>query len=686
MTKRKTRLYAFLTLLIFIAFAAYSPTVHAKEKEKEEEDKTQSPYIIILNESATDSPVDHFPLKSTEVTTNINGIIAETYVKQTYTNEGDTPINARYVFPVSTDVTVHGMQMQVGNQIVTAKIKEKEEAKKEYEEAKSEGKSASLLQQQRPNVFTMDVANIMPGATASIELHYTEMITPVEGIYEFVFPTVTGPRYMAPVENKDSKKDSANETTDWVETPYLPSGETPPGEYHITVNLSTGVPISDLSCKSHDINIALENESSAQVTLADPDDYAGNRDFILKYKLTGEEIQSGLVFTEGEGENYFMLTLQPPERYTLDVIPPREYIFVLDVSGSMNGYPLDTAKELIQNLVSDLRETDTFNLILFSGTSAQMSPTSLPATKENINKAVKMINAEKGGGGTSLAPALQDALAIPADEDVARSIVIITDGYISNEQNIFDLINENMTDASFFSFGIGNAVNSYLIEGIATAGFGESFVVTDSADAKDCADRFRTYIQSPLLTNISIEYDGFEVYDVEPAVPATLFAQKPIVLFGKWKGEPAGTIRIKGKTGSQEYTEEISVEEVAVTEESDALRYLWARKRLERLTDYGSIRNDSSIKEEVTKLGLDYNMTTPYTSFIAVIDTVQNPEGRSTDVDQPSPLPLKVSNLAVSSYTAYSEPESILIVLAMAGVVCVNALLYVRKKKVRESK
>lgn len=679
------RLRAFLTLLIWIAFAAYSPTVYAKETKQQEEDKTQAPYFIILNEESPESPVDHFPLKATDVTTNISGIIAETYVRQTYVNEGDTPINARYVFPVSTNVSVHGMKMEIGNQIVTAQIKEKEEAKKEYEEAKSQGKSASLLQQKRPNVFTMDVANIMPGETASIELHYTEMITPVEGIYEFVFPTVAGPRYIAPIASDSSEKenkDNANTETDWAVIPYLPEGQTPPSEYHITVNLATGVPIGELSCKSHEIQVEKENDSTAHITLENPDDYAGNRDFILKYKLTGEEIESGLVFTEGESENYFMLTLQPPEHYTLETIPPREYIFVLDVSGSMNGYPLDTAKELIQNLVSDLRETDTFNLILFSGTSAQMSPTSLPATKTNVKKALKMINAQKGGGGTSLAPALENALAIPADENVARSIVIITDGYISNEKSIFELINDNMSNASFFSFGIGTAVNSYLIEGIATAGFGESFSVTDSADAKDCAERFRTYIQSPLLTNISVTYDGFEVYDVEPAVPATLFAKKPIVLFGKWKGNPEGTIRVTGKTGEQDYVEEISVADVAVTKDSDALRYLWARKRLERLTDYGSIRNDPSIKEEVTKLGLTYNMATPYTSFIAVIDTVKNPEGRSTDVDQASPLPLKVSNLALGGgYMTYSEPGTIFMIFAMAGVLGIHVLRLYRKKR-----
>lgn len=668
-------------ILAILTVTTHCDTAFAKENTgaaETTEEQLSAPYFIILNE---DSPVDCFPLKATDVTTNINGMIAETYVTQTYTNEGETPINARYVFPTSSTTAVHGMKMEIGNQVVTAQIKEKEEAKQEFEEAKSEGKSASLLEQQRPNVFTMDVANIMPGDTARIELHYTELITSTDGIYEFVFPTVVGPRYAS-----GSSSVSGNTTDDsWVASPYLPDGETPSGAYSITVNLSTGVPIAEVNCKSHDIAVSRISDSETRVTLANPEDYAGNRDFILKYKLTGGEIQSGLVLTSGETENYFMLTVQPPERYTPEDIPPREYIFVLDVSGSMSGYPLETAKTLIRDLVSHLRECDTFNLILFANDSIQFSEESVPAKQKYIRSALELIDEQKGGGGTALAPALTDAVSIPKEDNTARSIVVITDGYISNEMDIFDLIDQNMDTASFFSFGIGSSVNDYLIEGIAKSGLGESFVVTDPEDAEDTAGRFRTYIQAPLLTDIAITYDGFEVYDVEPSVPSTLFAQKPIVLFGKWKGDPSGTITITGRSGDQDYLKEIPVENVTVDVESEAIRYLWARTRLDRIAGYGSVRNDASVKDEITRIGLEYNMTTPYTSFVAVVDTIRNPEMKSTDVDQPLPLPLEVSNLAVGGgYTAYTEPETILLILVMAGVLFLSLLRHGKKKRICE--
>lgn len=668
MKKMKRAFSILLALLLLLTCAA---PVYAEESEQETDDRTLAPYFYVESEN---TKVDTFPLKETKVTTNINGTIAETFVTQTYTNEGTSPLNARYVFPASTKVTVHGMKMTIGNQVITAQIKEREEAREEYEEAKSEGKSASLLEQQRPNVFTMDVANVMPGDNIAIELHYTEMITPSEGVYQFVFPTVTGPRYVNP--NQETTQDSDQ----WTATPYQEDGRTAEGKYDIVVNLSTGVPITDMKCKSHSLNVDFSSETSAQLTLADPEHYAGDRDFILNYKLTGEELSSGLMLYTGEEENFFMLTVQPPERFASEDIPPREYIFVLDVSGSMYGYPLDTAKGLIKDLVSNLRKTDSFNLILFSSDIYQMSPQSLPATRKNIRAAMRLIDEQEGGGGTLLSTALESALATPANENMARNIITITDGYISDEKNVFQIIHQNLNTTSFFSFGIGDAVNRYLIDGIAKSGQGESFVVTDSADAVETASRFRTYIEAPILTDINVSYDGFDVYDVEPAAASTLFAQKPVVLFGKWRGEPEGSIRLTGRTGKEEYQKNISVTGIQPLEANQAIRYLWARSRVERLTDYGcNTRTEDAVKQEITTLGLNYSMITPYTSFIAVTDVIRNTDGTGTDVDQPLPLPSNVSNFAVGGYTVGSEPADIILAALLAGMGIIS-LLY-RKRR-----
>lgn len=675
MRKMKHRLCILFTLLLFFA---HSTTICGAQYD-DDTDATLAPYFLI---DGMDTATDSFPLKETNVSVNINGIFAETFVTQTYSNEGQEPINATYVFPASSRVTIHGMKMEIGDEIITAKIKEKEEARHDYEQAKSEGKSASLLEQQRPNVFTMDVANVMPGDIIRIELHYTEMITPTDGIYQFVFPTVAGPRYTSPSVPKSLKAET------WIASPFLRLGDTPREKYNINVNLSAGVPITDLQCGSHKIDVAWDNQTSARISLSNPEEFAGNRDFILDYKLTGTEISSGLMLGTGESENFFLLMVQPPERYTPETIPPREYIFILDVSGSMYGFPLDTSKELIRNLAGSLRESDRFNVILFSDSLIQMSPESVPATAENVQKAFALIDNEEGGGGTELAPALETALAIPASPGAARSVIAITDGYISGEREIFDIIGRNIGTTNFFSFGIGSSVNRYLIDGIAKTGLGESFVVTDPSEAAATADRFRTYIQSPVLTDVQVTYDGFDVYDIEPPTLSTLFASRPIVLFGKWKGEPSGTIHITGKTGGRDYAEDIPVSAAIPLEANNIIQYLWARTRVERLTDYGMTEDlQANAKKEVTELGLRYSMMTPYTSFIAVTEKVRNTEGKSTDVKQPLPIPMNVSEWAIGNgYTVGSEPGSLLLVLLMAAAVLLNVLYQNSKKKPAFSK
>lgn len=637
-------------------------------------EKTLSPYFFV---ESGDPGTESFPLKSTEVKARVNGVIADVYVTQTYANEGQSPVNAKYIFPASTRASVHGMKMRIGDQMVIAKIREREQAKQEFETAKSEGKSASLLEQQRPNVFSMSVANIMAGDRVDIELHYTELLVPTEGTYQFMYPTVVGPRYSNQPEH------GAPENDRWVKNPYLEEGKTPPTTFDIHVTLSAGLPIQQLSCTSHDVHVGWDGESVAKVSLVDPSEFGGDRDYILSYRLTGGEIETGLLLHKGQDENFFLLMVQPPEHVRPKDIPPREYIFVLDVSGSMNGFPLDTAKELIRNLIGRLRRTDRFNVVLFAGGSRVLAPSSVFATEENLAEAIRVIEREQGGGGTELRAALDRALALPRDGTRARTVAVITDGYISGERGVFELIHENLDRTSFFSFGIGSSVNRYLIEGMAKAGLGEPFVVTRPDDALSAAERFRKYIESPVLTNIRFTYRGFDAYDVEPPAVPDLFAERPVILFGKWRGEAAGEIEISGRTGSGPFFRTFRVEETEPLETASALRYLWARTRVARLSDFNVGNNDADTIGEVTSLGLTYELLTAYTSFVAVIEQVRNPNGGAKDVTQPLPLPLHVSNLAVGGgYASGPEPELPILIL-IAGLVVVAAALRRRFQVVR---
>lgn len=633
---------------------------------------TLSPYFLIEN---GDPAVDRFPLKDTRVAVNINGVIADVMITQKYINDGSRPINARYIFPASTRASVHGMKMTIGEEIIIAEIKERQSAQNEFDQAKKQGKNASLLKQQRPNIFSMNVANIMPGDDIDIELHYTELLIPTEGDYEFVYPTVVGPRYANQLEAE------APETDRWIKNPYLKQGSELETKFAIDLTISTGMALQELVCITHPTETLWESDTVAKITLADPETFSGDRDFILNYRLVGEEIQSGLLLFEGQDENFFLLMVQPPQRVQPTEIPPREYIFVVDVSGSMNGFPLNTAKKLLRNLIGNLKNTDKFNVILFAGGSRVMESSSVPATQKNIRRAIQFIEKQRGGGGTELLAALRKGFSLPRAETVSRSMIVVTDGYIGAESDVFEEIQHHLNLSNVFAFGIGSSVNRYLIEGMAKAGGGEAFVVTKRREAHEVAERFRRYVQSPLLTQIGLEFDGFETYDIEPQGFSDLFAQRPVIVFGKWRGQPRGTIELSGIGGLGDYSQTIQVADTKPLEANQALPYLWARTRISRLSDFNFNRGNPENKDEITTLGLSYNLLTAYTSFIAVHEEIRNPENQSEDVSQPLPLPLNVSNLAVGvSVSTVPEPE---ISILLMGVALMLAALMVIKKKFR---
>ena len=602
------------------------------------DDKTLSPYFMVKS----DNPgIDQLPLESTGAEVSIAGVIADVKVTQVYKNAGKQAIEAIYVFPASTKASVYGMKMIIGERTIIAKIQEKERARQEYEQAKQEGKSASLLEQQRPNVFQMNVANIMPGDLIKVELSYTELLIPIEGVYEFIYPTVVGPRY------SNTPEAGAASSENWVKNPYLHQGEAPPYAFDITTRVAASIPIQEITCPSHKVNISYGSPGAAVIKLDSSEKTGGNRDYILKYRLAGGQIESGLLLYQGEKENFFLLMMQPPGKVTAADIPAREYIFIVDISGSMHGFPLDISKKLLKDLIGGLKPNDTFNVLLFAGSASLLSEKSMTANSENITKAIQLIDQQQGGGGTELLPALRRALALPGDEKYSRSIVIATDGYVDVEKETFRVIRENLGHANMFAFGIGTSVNRFLMEGIARAGMGESFVITNPGDAAPKAEKFRKYIQSPVLTKVKKDFTGFEVYDVEPPAVPDVLAERPVIIFGKWRGYPKGKISLSGISGDRPYSASIDVGNVIPSPANSALRYLWARYRISVLSDYDKLSRDDARTKEITQLGLDYNLLNDFTSFVAIDSLSRNVDGKSTTIKQTLPLPQGVSDLAV---------------------------------------
>ena len=665
------------TLAVACFVALVNQPVQAQNQDTDTpRQKTESPYFFVKSDNPS---LDQLPLKSTQVNVNVNGVIADVTVVQTYRNTGTRAIEAKYVFPGSTRAAVHGMNVRLGERLITAKIREKQQAKIEYDAAKSAGKTAALLEQHLPNVFQMNVANIMPGDDVKVELRYTELLVPTDGKYQFVFPTVVGPRYNSP--------QSGQAKATWVAQPILPLGqqtpstlEAPAFDMHITLNTPIGV--KEVRSPSHQVNSFTEEGGATIVALQPTAQATNNRDFILDYRLAGDKIESGILLYKGQTENFFLAMVEPPKAPAATAISPREYIFVVDISGSMHGFPLDTAKGVLRELIGGLRPSDTFNVLLFSGSNNFLSPQSVPATKANIEQAIRTIDKEGGGGSTELIPALKRVYAQPKNADVSRTVVVVTDGYVTVEREAFELVRNNLSNANVFSFGIGSSVNRHLMEGLARAGMGEPFIITKPDQAAAQAKRFRTMIDSPVLTNVRAHFEGLDVYDVEPAKLPDLLAQRPLILFGKWRGEAKGKLVIDGNTanGTLQHSMTISDKAVSMSANAASLRHLWARHRIAALSDQEALVGGNTYAKAITDLGLQYSLLTQYTSFLAVDQVVRNKApADSTSVNQPLPLPEGVENSALGAEVP-STPEPATWG-AIAVTLSVLAMLALRRRR-----
>ncbi|HVR02973.1 MAG TPA: VIT and VWA domain-containing protein [Polyangia bacterium] len=605
-------------------------------------DRSLAPYLYV---AGRDPATERLPLRETSAHVDVAGVIAHVAVRQIFENGGAKPIEAIYVFPASTRAAVHGMRMKIGQRVVEARIERRQAARESYVAARARGQRASLLEQERPNVFTMNVANIMPGDRIEVQLDYSELLVPEDAVYEFVFPTVVGPRYTGGADSKSDK---------WMANPHLPAGAPSPTRFDLGVHLETGVGLKEITSPSHaiDVTYASPNDrTSADVRLRDAT--GGDRDFVLRYRLAGDKIESGLLLSPrgADGDGYFALMMEPPRRPKLEQIPAREYIFLLDVSGSMFGFPLDTAKALMQKLLGQLRPTDHFDVALFSGANYVMSPGgSVPATPANVDAAVALVGRQRGGGGTELMGGLRAAYAIPrASRAVSRTVVVVTDGYVGVEAEAFRFVRERLDEANLFAFGIGTSVNRALIEGLARAGRGEPFVVLRPAKAAAEAERLRALIEQPVLTHIGVAFEGLHTTEVSPAKLPDLLARRPVVLFGKYQGEPGGQVRVTGFAGGgAPFSQVLPVRASDVRARNEALRWLWARSWVATLEDERVLGGGQPVEDAITDLGLRHSLLTPFTSFVAVDQEVVNRTGQATPVRQPLPMPAGVSNLAVA--------------------------------------
>jgi Ca-activated chloride channel family protein len=599
------------------------------------------------------------PLKHTDVKAEISGFISRVVVTQEFENPFKEKIEAIYAFPLPQNAAVDDMMMRVGDRTVRGRIKRREEARAVYEAARAAGSVASLLDQERPNIFTQSVANIMPGESVKVTISYVETLRYEDGSYEFVFPMVVGPRYIPGSPTGKQASGRASDTDRVPDASRITPNVAQPGtrtghDISIEVALDAGVPIDGLKALLHDVDVERPTAHSAIVALKDKA-VIPNKDFVLKYDAAGRRIEDAVLTHRSgrpdSGDGFFTLILQPPERVAAPDVMPKELVFVLDTSGSMSGFPIEKAKEAMKLALDALYQQDTFNLITFAGDTSILFQEPVPANKENLAKAQAFLASRSGSGGTEMMKAIRAALDPSDAQDHVRIVCFMTDGYVGNDLEIVSEVQKH-PNARVFAFGIGNSVNRFLLDKMAEQGRGEVEFVSLNDDGSAAAKRFHERIRSPLLTDLSIDWSGFPVADVLPRRLPDLFAAKPVVISGRYTAAARGSIKIKGRMAGQDFVREIPIELPENEPRHDVLAALWARTLIDDLMseDYTGIQTGNTredIRESITQLGLKFRLMTQFTSFVAVEEMTVTDAGEPRRIEVPVEMPEGVSHEGV---------------------------------------
>ena len=605
-----------------------------------------SPGRIPQLQITIDGKTRDLPLKHTHVDAEVSGHVARVEVRQTYRNPFDTAIEAVYVFPLPENSAVDDMRMEIGDRIISAEIKTRDEARRTYERARSQGKTAALLEQERPNIFTQSVANIAPGETIDVVVRYVQDLTFDGGEYEFVFPMVVGPRFIPGAPSKTKTGTGwARDTTDVpdasrITPPVVGGGMRTGQDISLDLVVDAGAPVTDFDAPTHAVRAA-ETDGLLAISLQKADELP-NRDFVFRYRAAGAEPKAvALAHKTGE-TGYVSLVLHPPKLDTRELVGDRELVFVVDVSGSMHGRPLGMCKTAMRAALSRLQPSDTFNIITFAGRTQKLFSAPRPANATNIRAALELVSGARAGGGTLLSNAVADALRPEVAGGRHRYVFFLTDGYVGAERPIHagakafvDALKAKGQRARVFAMGTGSSVNRHLLDGLARAGDGLTVYTTNREEPLRAVDRFYRYIDHLVLSDIRVDWGGLDVRDTEPDPVPDLFASRPVILHARYGRAGEGTVTITARAGRKRITMKVPVTLPAEEKRHGALGTLWARSRIagheRELWDGDS----ADAKAKITELGLAHRIVTAWTSFVAVDHSRKVGDGTPATVVQP---------------------------------------------------
>lgn len=591
-------------------------------------------------------------LKHTDVHADISGYVARVTVKQTFQNLYKDKIEALYTFPLPENAAVDDMLMTVGSRTIHGTIYRREEAQQIYQSAKKRGYVASLLEQERPNVFTQSVANIEPGKEIEITLQYSELMPYKDGRYTFAFPTVVGPRFMPGTEKGYQGTGWAKDTdlvsdASRISPPVAGKGQRSGHDISLSLDIDAGMPIGEIESCLHQVKVESVDRQKVHIGLVDKNTIP-NKDFVLKWEVASSWLQSGFLVHKTGKSGYLSLMLVPPLQVKQKQIAPKEMIFLLDCSGSQSGEPIKKAKETLQYIVEHMNRHDTFQVVSFNNETSTLFDKPQEASAGMKAKAKEYIASLEANGGTWMAPAVEKVCAIPADDHRLRVVTFMTDGYVGNDFEVLGLIHKLRNKSRWFAFGTGNSVNRFLIDGIAKEGGGEAEYVLLNDDGKQVAKRFYERISKPLLTDVSLKFEGVEVTDVVPRQLSDVWAQKPLYFKARYTKPGTGTVKLTGFSGGKPYEQILPLTLPEQAPENSALPQVWAKAVVGELmsADWFGMQNGSSsaeIKEEIVRLALAHHIMTEFTSFVAVDESALTKPGAPKQVVVPVEMPDGVS-------------------------------------------
>jgi Ca-activated chloride channel family protein len=632
----------------------------------------------LLYRSAVSGRYEPVPLQHTDVSIDVRGLVASATVSQVYVNRTDTPVEAVYVFPLPHEAAVYEMEMRVGDRLIRSVVKEREQARQTYQAARSEGKRAALVEQERPNVFTTSLANLMPGDRVEVRLSYVEPLAWQDGRVRLVFPMVVGPRYIPgqALDRPDTGTGWAPDTTQVADasriTPPLrnpdgglgaesrsdgsPQGardgihsrratpEVRPGhDIALRVRADLGAPLAAVTSPSHEIEWTAE-QGAAVVTLARHATLP-NRDFVLELKREETSLPQTALFLSPDargGETHFMLVAYPPSPESLAQRPPLELVFLIDVSGSMQGTSIEQARAALLQGLDRLRPDDHFNIVAYDHQYRWFAPAAVQAGAEGLEQGRQFVRGLQAEGGTELLPALRHVLDTPVTPGLTRYIVLLTDGCLGNEDEVFGALERGLRQSRLFTVAIGSAPNHLLATRMARYGRGSFTHIADVGEVQAQMGRLLDQIDSPVLTGLALSWDGATAEQVFPERLPDLFLRQPLVVYGRLPGFARGRLRLSAQGAGAPFEQEIPFA-AETAQFHPGITTLWARQLVDERMDAWRRAEEGDEREKVrlalVEHAVRYHLVTRFTSLVAVEEMVANPDGSLRQARVPTELP-----------------------------------------------